>query len=139
MRLLDTSVVVTALTLEPRSRAIAGWIADHAGALCVSAWLEPEFSAALAAKQRIGEIDARVRLSTLRLFDDMQDVVFVVADVDRSDFEEAARLCDDLALALRAPDALHLAVALRLKLDLATLDKKQARAAELLGITVEMP
>jgi len=136
MRLLDTSVVVTMLTLEPRSHAIAEWIAAHAGELCVSAWLEPELSAALAAKQRMGEIDARARLSSLRLFNDMQDVVFIVADIERTDFEEAARMCDDPGLGLRAPDALQLSVALRLKLNLATLDRKQARAAELLGIGV---
>ena len=42
-------------------------------------------------------------------------------------------------LALRAPDALHLAVVQRLDLSLITLDRRLATAARELGVGVEMP
>jgi predicted nucleic acid-binding protein len=40
-------------------------------------------------------------------------------------------------LMLRAPDALHLAIARRIDVTLATLDRRLARAAEELGVSVE--
>jgi predicted nucleic acid-binding protein len=41
-------------------------------------------------------------------------------------------------LILRAPDALHIAIARRLDVALVTLDRRLANAAQALGITVEM-
>lgn len=139
MHLLDTSVVVAALAAEAASGRVAEWLASHDGQLCVTAWLEPELSAALAMKQRLGVISAETRLASLRLFDDMQHVVFDVTQIEQTDFEEAARLCDDIELGLKAPDALHVAVAIRLGVTLATLDRKMARAAGLLGLEAISP
>ncbi len=90
-------------------------------------------------KQRLGVIDSDTRLASLRLFDEMQDVVFDVVEIERADFEEAARLCDDVDLGLKAPDALHVAVAVRLGVALATLDRKMAKAAGLLGLEALSP
>jgi hypothetical protein len=42
-------------------------------------------------------------------------------------------------LRLRAPDALHLAIARHLDVSLVTLDRRMAAAARELGIAVEMP
>ena len=44
-----------------------------------------------------------------------------------------------LPLALRAPDALHLAIARRLDVALVTLDRRMAAAAKELGVAVEVP
>lgn len=53
-------------------------------------------------------------------------------------FIAAARLADNAALALRAPDALHLAIAMEIGAALCTLDKKLADAAAAVGAKVSL-
>jgi len=48
-------------------------------------------------------------------------------------------MCDAFELRLRAPDALHLAIARRLDVSLVTLDRRMAAAAGELGIADGMP
>jgi predicted nucleic acid-binding protein len=137
--LLDTSVLVAALTSEAASSRCRSFMSERQGELAISAWVISEFSAALAMKQRLGFISREHRLATLRLFDDLLYVPVAVFDVLSVDFTEAASLCDDHELALRAPDALHLAVAARTRGILVTLDLKLSRIAATLGHQVETP
>ncbi|WP_255210733.1 type II toxin-antitoxin system VapC family toxin [Methylogaea oryzae] len=55
-------------------------------------------------------------------------------EVEPTDFRTAAVLLDTPHLALRAGDALHLAVARRWRAALATLDVRQSQAAEHYGL-----
>ena len=61
------------------------------------------------------------------------------ADIHTSDIRLAAAYVRRFDLALRAPDALHLAVAGRLDVPLGTLDRRLATAARELGVAVEEP
>ena len=61
------------------------------------------------------------------------------ADIRGSDIRLAAAYVRRFDLALRAPDALHPAVAERLSVPLVTLDRRLATAARELGVSVEDP
>ncbi len=139
MDLLDTSVVVAAFTAEAHSERALQFISSNSSHLCITPWVGAEFSAALSGKQRAGGLSYADRLASLRLFDRMGDLVFKLIDIERTDFEDAARLCEDVGLNLRAPDALHAAVALREGMRLVTFDKKLVRAAGLIGLAVVTP
>jgi uncharacterized protein len=55
---LDTSLLVTALTVEASSERVQRWFANQvADTLCTSSWTVTELSNALALKQRGGNCD----------------------------------------------------------------------------------
>ena len=60
-------------------------------------------------------------------------------DVHPADVRLAYSYVRRFGLALRAPDALHLAITHRLNATLVTLDRRLERAARELGIAVEVP
>ncbi len=65
--------------------------------------------------QESSELEAsatRIGWPSLRLFDRMGDLVFKMIDIERTDFEDAARLCEDVGLNLRGPMRCTAAVAL---------------------------
>ena len=59
-------------------------------------------------------------------------------DLERTDIEQSAVLCGAHASGLRTPDALHGAVAQRLRLVLITADKGQAAGCRFHGIDCEL-
>ncbi|MGI8578477.1 MAG: hypothetical protein ACR2KG_11330 [Nocardioidaceae bacterium] len=59
--------------------------------------------------------------------------------VARADFLVAARTCDRHELGLRAGDALHLAVALRLGARMQTLDQRMLAMAQHVGVAAGRP
>lgn len=93
----------------------------------VSRWTLAEFSSAAAFKIRTrqtSEATASAALTLLRAKLSHGD--FCLAELERDDIDEAARLCEAHACGLRTPDALHAAIAMRLRLLLVTCDKGQA-------------
>jgi uncharacterized protein len=61
------------------------------------------------------------------------------ADLHAADARLACAYVRHFDLMLRAPDALHLAIARRLDATLVTFDQRMARAAAALGIAAQMP
>jgi hypothetical protein len=61
------------------------------------------------------------------------------ADIHPADVRLAVTYVRRFELALRAPDALHLAIARRLDATIVTLDRRLSAAAVELGIAVEAP
>jgi predicted nucleic acid-binding protein len=57
---------------------------------------------------------------------------------ERADVQRAADLCEAHASGLRTPDALHAAVAMRLRLPLITADKGQASGCTFHAIDCEL-
>jgi uncharacterized protein len=133
----DTSFVVAALTPEARTTDVQNWMEGlDEGALCVSAWTVTEFSAAISAKARIGAISAELKASALTRWRGMLDDGLSMAKLPEEAFELAARFCEMRDTALRAGDALHLAIASIGGHRLATLDIRMAEAALAVGVEV---
>jgi hypothetical protein len=82
------------------------------------------------------EADATARLAD---FDAWRAAMTAAVDIQASDARLAYIYVRRFDLALRAPDALHLAIARRLDATLVTLDRRLATAARELGIEVEVP
>lgn len=132
---LDTSVLVAALTEdEVRSRDAVRMLQNPETWL-ISDWAAAEFSAAIRAKARRGEL----QMDKLGLVDASLDALIArlggafpieVGDHRRS----RALIVEDGAI--RAPDALHIVAAQRLGASLATFDDDQARAARVLGVPI---
>jgi uncharacterized protein len=132
---LDTSVLVAAHTAEPRTAEVQAWLQrKKSQTLAISDWVVAEFSAALAKKQRIGEIDAAYRAHALGEFRRVVLTATEALEVRRATFHLAARFAEDYATGLRAGDALHLAIASEHGALLHTLDERLAAAGPRLGV-----
>ncbi len=135
MAYVDTSVLVAAVTNEAATTAAQTWLAAQpAGELTISDWVTTEFSSALAIKTRSGYLTISERNRALEAFNSMSDRSLAVAPVLRADFLVAARFADRHDVGIRAGDALHLAVALRIGAVLHTLDHKLADGAGHVGV-----
>jgi predicted nucleic acid-binding protein len=86
----------------------------------------------------MGLLEASDALARLADFDVWRAAMSSPTDIHSSDIRLAAAYVRRFDLALRAPDALHLAVAGRLDVPLVTLDRRLAAAQEL-GVAVEEP
>jgi uncharacterized protein len=135
MLYLDASLLVAALTNEPETRQMQGWLGEQdPDDLVISDWVVAEFSAALLIKLRTGEIEARHRANALTMFTRLCNDNLTVMPVSRAQFRMAARFADQYALGLRAGDALHLAVCAEQGATICTLDRRLSEAASALRI-----
>jgi hypothetical protein len=136
---LDTSVIVTVLTMETTSDDVERWLKPRDIAeLLVSDWTVTEVASALSRKLRKGEITEIERAVARREFDAMLESIHTVR-VRREDFHAAAKLVDRHDLGLRSADALHLAVADTNGATLWTRDKRLLIAGQSLGIRTASP
>ena len=138
MLYLDTSIVVAALTNEPRSAEIHEWLERTHDPLSVSHWVLTEFAAALSIKVRMGKLTEPDRTASSRRFDLLLAETFEVMPVLAEDFRRAATFTARHDLGLRGGDALHLAIAHAGGAELVTLDKRLAQAGEALGVPARL-
>lgn len=140
MNYLDTSVLVAALTPENITDRVQRWLAEQpAESLCLSDWVLTEFASALSIKIRTGQFEPRHRaLAKAELTRLVHESLECLA-ATRATFTAAAHLCDRDDLALRAGDALHLAICVEHGHTMITLDKTLARAAEHVGVPAAAP
>lgn len=123
---LDTSVLV-ALFFHEDASAAARARAGRESQLWASRWTLAEFTSAVAYKRRSAQTDEATALQAkARLHAVLEEGGLQVVDIERQDFERAAALCEAHASGLRTPDALHAAVAQRLRMKLITADRGQA-------------
>ena len=135
---LDTSVLV-ALFFHEEASAAARARAGRENQLWASRWTLAEFASAVAFKRRCAQTDAATeRQVKARLRAVLDDGGLQVVDIERHDLERAAELCADHASGLRTPDALHAAVAQRLRLTLVTADRGQAAGCAFHAIACEL-
>lgn len=144
---VDTSVLIAAHTREPHTHLAQTWLSGQGAGLLLGTWTWLECESALAIKCRRGELNEVSQQSAGR---DIAEFIGHYASANyaplvvpsEADFQRARELVRQAGSGLRAGDALHLAVALRLGANrLATLDRVLANNAARHGLAmaIELP
>ena len=133
---LDASVLVALLTEDALSHRAAALLANRLPVLVVSDFAGAEFASAMARRVRMGELGEAAAREALANFDAWTRRVAQRVELAPADVALATVFLRRLDLALRTPDALHIAIAQRLGAVLATFDESMATCARVLGTTV---
>ncbi|HEY5299369.1 MAG TPA: type II toxin-antitoxin system VapC family toxin [Acetobacteraceae bacterium] len=136
---LDASVVLPAIKEEEASDAVDRFLSDWPGAIVVSDFAAAEVASALSRFVRMGHLDDVEAAEFLAKFDAFRAQTSSPCDLHAGDARLASTYVRRFDLMLKAPDALHAAICRRLDLTLVTLDRRLARAAGELGLSVLVP
>jgi uncharacterized protein len=134
---LDASVMLPILIKEPASAAVDAFMSTVQQELWVSDFAAAEVASALSRLVRTGRLQATDGAARLSDFDVWRTAMTKPAEIHAVDVRLAGAYVRRFDLALRAPDALHVAMARRLDIPLVTLDRRLATAARELGVAVE--
>ena len=133
---VDTSVLGAIFFREPgAAELVARLERQRSGRLMISAWTLTEMASIGGIKQRIGAVDAEARQQALANFQRFASTQLGMTEIEPTDFRTAAVLIES-PTALRAGDALHLAVARRLGARIASLDQRLCHASKALGLAL---
>jgi uncharacterized protein len=110
-----------------RNRPIDIVIADFAAA---------EFASSVSRKVRVGEMKERDARTAFSNFDSWAPGAAAAVETSPADITTATTFLRRLDLTLRAPDAINIAIALRLGAELATFDRAMRNNARALGAPV---
>ena len=135
---LDTSVLIPTLIAEPSTAAVFDWLGADREPL-VSDFAAAEVASALSRLVRMGRLASADAFARLLDFDAWRAAMSSPVEIRSADAQLAYVFARRFELALRAPDALHLAISRRLGATLITLDQRLAAAARGLDIAVETP
>ena len=135
---LDASAILSSLLGEPTSDRLERFFASHPDRL-ISDFAAVEVAAVLSRLVRTRTLDAADGNARLADFDAWRTAISSPVDLQAVDALLAGTYVRRFDLMLRAPDALHLAIARRVDATLVTLDRRMAGAAEELGISVAVP
>ncbi|HEV8679124.1 MAG TPA: type II toxin-antitoxin system VapC family toxin [Stellaceae bacterium] len=105
----------------------------------ISDFAAVEVASGLSRLVRMGLLPSAEAVARLTDFEAWRSATSSPAEVHAADVRLAYAYVCRFDLMLRAPDALHLAIANRLRATLVTLDRRMERAALELGIAVEVP
>lgn len=133
---LDASVLVTLFTTEPLSQRAAAFLVAHTPDVIVSDFAAAEFASALARKTRMGDLTKDEARAAFMDFDSWIPRAARQVTTLPGDIAAATTMVRRLDLNLRAPDALHVAIAARVAANLATFDSQLVNAAGPLGVGV---
>ena len=132
---VDTSVLVAAHVREPHTTLAQSWLAEQSSGFLISSWALVECDSALAIKRRRGELDAASQAAAVSDIDAFAARFSPLTMPTEADLQHARGFCRIAESGLRAGDALHLAIALRLGANqMATLDTILAKNAVAHGI-----
>lgn len=135
----DTSVMLPILIKEPASAIVDAFMSTVQQEPWVSDFAAAEVASAVSRLVRTGRLQATDGAASLSDFDVWRAAMTRAAEIHAVDVRLAGAYVRRFDLALRAPDALHLAIARRLDVALVTLDRRMAAAAKELGVAVEVP
>ncbi len=139
MLYLDTSVLVSALTHEPRTAEMQQWLGmQPVDQLVISDWVITEFSAALSMKLRTKQLTPEHRAAILSMFTQLRLESFHTLSVEAADFHAAAKMSDHYHSGLRSGDALHLAIVANHGAQLCTLDRQLSEVADAMGVNCQL-
>ncbi|HEY1750678.1 MAG TPA: type II toxin-antitoxin system VapC family toxin, partial [Caulobacteraceae bacterium] len=132
---LDTSVVLPLFFTDAHAPRVRAWLSRVTAPSVISPWTVAEFSSAAAGHARMGRLADGDWVRAEAAFD-IWAAGLQKAPVLTADFDMARNLIRRDRTRLRTPDALHLAIARRLDIALATLDGALAEAARQVGVLV---
>lgn len=135
MLYIDTSAFVPLLVREGRSRAVYMALAGRSDAICISPWVITETHSAIALKCRVGALTQK-QADAAHARIPPKAGGYQIAQILDADFASASDLIGGLRAPLRAADALHIAISLRLGAELMTLDKEMQAAALEAGLSL---
>jgi uncharacterized protein len=130
----DASVVVPLFLEDPFTARAEALLRTADLTPVISDWAALEVSNVISRRVRIGALSGTEALTTLEDFDLWRGRSALGAETVATDITEAILLVRRFDLALRAPDAVHLAIARRLRGGLITFDERMGAAAAILGI-----
>ncbi|GIV75764.1 MAG: hypothetical protein KatS3mg050_0158 [Litorilinea sp.] len=135
---LDTSVLVAYYVPEPLSD-LAQQRLMAASAVIVSELAQIEFVSALALRLRLGDLSWTAAQQVTTLFaSHLAQGLYIPLHLHSVVYQEAQTYIRRFDLALKAPDALHLAAAALAQAPLVTADRQLARNANRLGVDCEL-
>ena len=134
---LDASVLLPTLIAEPSTEAVYDRLGVYDRELLISDFAAAEVASALSRLVRMALLTGADASARLADFDAWRAAMSLPVDIRASDARLAYIYVRRFDLRLRAPDALHLAIALRLDATLMTLDRRLATAARELGLAVD--
>lgn len=136
---LDTSVLLPTLIQEESTIAVQTYLQANGRELLISDFAAAEVASALSRLLRTGLLDGPGASARLADFEAWRAATSSPVDLHAADARLAYVYVRKFDLALRAPDALHIAIARRHDAVLVTFDRRMARAAAALGITAYVP
>lgn len=132
---LDASVLVPLVITEASSRAVEALLDRYEGKLLVSEFGAAEAASGVSRLVRMGQLAAADATAALDNLDAWRFAATEPVDVTPGDLRLAHLLVRRFELKLRAPDALHVAIAKRLGAQLVSRDGGMRAAAEMVGVT----
>ena len=133
---LDASIILPMLVKEPESVTVDAFLSGIEQEPWVSDFAAVEVASALSRLIRTGRLEASNGAACLSDFDVWRAAMTRPVEIHAEDVRLAGAYVRRFDLALRAPDALHIAVARRLDVALVTLDRRMVAAARELGVAV---
>jgi len=131
-------VLIPTLVEEPISGAVRAYLVAAERELLVSEFAAAEVASALSRLVRMRLLAANDAAERLADFETWRAAASSPVEIHSPDVRLAYAYVRRFDLMLRAPDALHLAIAMRLGATVVTLDQRLARAAQQLGIPVNV-
>jgi len=136
---LDASALLPRIVEERTSDAVDAFLNARTDTLVVSEFAAAEVASAISRLVRMGQLNTVQALGRLSAFDTWRIVATRATDMEPADLRLANAYVRRFDLMLRAPDAIHAAICVRLGLTLVTLDRRLASAAQSLGVKVLIP
>jgi predicted nucleic acid-binding protein len=138
---LDTSVLLPLFVPEPESgRVRRGLATIPPEDITISEWTRTEFVSAISIMVRTRRLEESLAQTAVRIFHEMAEASLQVLVPEGTDFVLAAQFLERFDLALRAGDALHLAIAANHGArQVYALDKLLIKSARRLQINAQAP
>jgi uncharacterized protein len=133
---LDASVILPLFIADTFSQQAEALIANNSDSIVVSDWAVLEVSNIIKKSARIGDLTIEQADDILCDFDKWRSQFTTAVLLDSRDLNQAIDLVRHKSLAVRGPDALHLAIAIRLNAILLTFDKGMTKAAQTIGLSI---
>ncbi|MFM9967940.1 MAG: type II toxin-antitoxin system VapC family toxin [Burkholderiales bacterium] len=131
----DTDVLLSLFCPDSLSVAAAAWYADIAGPVCISPWSVIEFRANMGLRARKGLLARPQCLAVMKQFDAAASANFHLLAPAQEHFLMASEWLAKTECALRAGDALHLAIAFGHRCEqFVSFDQPLGAAAKKLGL-----